>query len=194
MTQEEFYNTNWHRGNIVRLENGKEYEVKGTKSHGRFLLLFSEEYEKCFVADHNIVDIRISDYEEPEEVYLEHKRQRQAEAQARREAEKQEYLRMKKERKQKNIQEQERMHLEAVARKAAKAEARVLAAQQAAAEKAKKAIAPAPTRSIPSKPEPFPETSFTPKTVAASETAATPEQPKRKRQRIKISHPTKLKW
>ena len=70
MTIKEFYETNWHRGNEVRLNNGKEYLVKGTKGHGRFLLLFSEEYEKCFIADYKIVDCRTSDYEEPEEVYL----------------------------------------------------------------------------------------------------------------------------
>lgn len=76
MTQKEFIETNWHRGNVVKLENGKEYLVKGTKSHGKYLLLYSEEYDKCFIADHNIVDCRTSDYEEPIEVYLEHKRQR----------------------------------------------------------------------------------------------------------------------
>lgn len=36
MTLEEFNSTNWHRGNVVKLNNGKEYLVKGIKSHGRF--------------------------------------------------------------------------------------------------------------------------------------------------------------
>ena len=39
MTIKEFVDTNWHRGNVVRLKNGKEYLVKGTKGHGRWLLL-----------------------------------------------------------------------------------------------------------------------------------------------------------
>ena len=74
MTIKEFVDTNWHRGNVVRLKNGKEYLVKGTKGHGRWLLLYSEEYDAKFVADYRIVDCRTSDYEEPEEVYLEKKR------------------------------------------------------------------------------------------------------------------------
>lgn len=89
MTLQEFNEINWHRGNVAKLKNGKEYLVKGTKGHGRWLLLYSEEYDKCFVADHKIVDCRTSDYEEPEEVYLEMKRQKQAEAQAKRDAERQ---------------------------------------------------------------------------------------------------------
>ena len=119
MTIKEFVDTNWHRGNVVRLKNGKEYLVKGTKGHGRWLLLYSEEYDAKFVADYRIVDCRTSDYEEPEEVYLEKKRKHQEEAAAKREAERQEYLRAKAERKQKNIEAQERAHQEAVARKAA---------------------------------------------------------------------------
>ena len=90
MTLQEFNEINWHRGNVAKLKNGKEYLVKGTKGHGRWLLLYSEEYDKCFVADHKIVDCRTSDYEEPEEVYLEMKRQKQAEAQAKRDAERRE--------------------------------------------------------------------------------------------------------
>ena len=121
MTIKDFVDTNWHRGNVVRLKNGKEYLVKGTKGHGRWLLLYSEEYDAKFVADYRIVDCRTSDYEEPEEVYLEKKRKHQEEAAAKREAERQEYLREKAERKQKNIEAQERAHQEALARKAAKA-------------------------------------------------------------------------
>ena len=143
MTLQEFNEINWHRGNVAKLKNGKEYLVKGTKGHGRWLLLYSEEYDKSFVADHNIVDCRTSDYEEPEEVYLEMKRQKQAEAQARRDAERQEYLRQKEERKQKNLQEQERIHQEALARKAAKAN--VVAKQ-------KKEIKPEPKPVVKEKP------------------------------------------
>ena len=80
MTLKEFVDTNWHRGNVVKFKNGKEYLVKGTKGHGRWLLLYSEEYDKCFVADYRIVDCRTSDYEEPEEVYLEKKRKYHEEA------------------------------------------------------------------------------------------------------------------
>ena len=119
MTLKEFVDTNWHRGNVVKLKNGKEYLVKGVKGHGRWLLLYSEEFDAKFVADYRIVDCRTSDYEEPEEVYLEKKRKHQEEAAAKREAERQEYLRAKAERKQKNIEAQERAHLEALARKAA---------------------------------------------------------------------------
>lgn len=125
MTLKEYLDTNWHRGNIVKLMNGKEYLVKGVKGHGRYLLLYSNEYDKCFVADYRIVDCRISDYEEPEEVYQEMKRLKQAEAEAKREAERQEYLRAKAERKQKNIEAQERAHQEALARKAAKKNAQI---------------------------------------------------------------------
>lgn len=143
MTLQEFNEINWHRGNVAKLKNGKEYLVKGTKGHGRWLLLYSEEYDKSFVADHNIVDCRTSDHEEPEEVYLEMKRQKQAEAQAKRDAERQEYLRQKEERKQKNLQEQERIHQEALARKAAKAN--VVAKQ-------KKEIKPEPKPVVKEKP------------------------------------------
>lgn len=119
MTLKEFVDTNWHRGNVVKLKNGKEYLVKGIKGHGRWLLLYSEEFDAKFVADYRIVDCRTSDYEEPEEVYLEKKCKHHEEAAAKREAERQEYLRAKAERKQKNIEAQERAHLEALARKAA---------------------------------------------------------------------------
>lgn len=60
MTQEEYFNTDWHRGNAVRLNNGKEYPVKKVKK--RFLLLYSEEYDSYFVADHNIIVERTSDF------------------------------------------------------------------------------------------------------------------------------------
>ncbi len=159
MTLQEFNETNWHRGNVAKLKNGKEYPVKGTKGHGRWLLLYSEEYDKCFVADHNIVDCRTSDYEEPVEVYLEMKRQKQVEAQAKREAERMEALKAKEERKQKFLQEQERIHQEALARKAAKA-----------------------------KKQPEPMVKAEP--VVASEPVT--EQPKRKRQRIRIKRGEKV--
>lgn len=126
MTQEEFNGINWHRGNVVRLKNGKEYLVKGTKGHGKYLLLYSLEFDSNFVADHCIVMERTSDYEEPEEVYLEMKRQKQAEAQTKREAERQERIREKAEKRERNLREQERIRQEA---KAAK-EARRFEAQQ----------------------------------------------------------------
>ena len=178
MTLQEFNEINWHRGNVAKLKNGKEYLVKGTKGHGRWLLLYSEEYDKCFVADHNIVDCRTSDYEEPEEVYLEMKRQKQAEAQAKRDAERQEYLRQKEERKQKNLQEQERIHQEALARKAAKAN--VVAKQ-------KKEI----------KPEPKPKPVVKEKPIVAEpivKAEPSTEQPKPKRKRIRINHAEKVEF
>ena len=179
MTLQEFHEINWHRGNVAKLKNGKEYLVKGTKGHGRWLLLYSEEYDKCFVADHNIVDRRTSDYEEPEEVYLEMKRQKQAEAQAKRDAERQEYLRQKEERKQKNLQEQERIHQEALAKKAAKANKQ-----------------PEPKKAEEIKPKAEPKPVEKPNPVIKAEPAvasdSAPEQPKRKRQRIRISHAEKV--
>ena len=179
MTLQEFNEINWHRGNVVKLKNGKEYLVKGTKGHGRWLLLYSEEYDKCFVADHKIVDCRTSDYEESEEVYLEMKRQKQAEAQAKRDAERQEYLRQKEERKQKNLQEQERIHQEALARKAAKANKQ-----------------PEPKKAEEVKPKTEPKSVEKPKPVVKAEpvvaTEPVQEQPKRKRQRIRINRAEKV--
>lgn len=190
MTLKEFVDTNWHRGNVVKLQNGKEYLVKGTKGHGRWLLLYSEEYDKCFVADYKIVDCRTSDYEEPEEVYLEKKRQKQAEAQAKREAERQEYLRQKEERKRKNLLEQERIHQEALARKAAKAKKRQ---EQSKVESNAKAE-PKPVEHP--KPVANVEPAVTPKPVAKAEPVVSPEpapeQPKRKRQRIRINRAEKI--
>ena len=101
MTLKEFNEINWHRGNVAKLNNGKEYLVKGTKGHGKYLLLYSDEYDKYFMADYKIVECRISDNEEPEEVYQEKKRQKQAEAQAKRDAEIQALIKAKEERKQK---------------------------------------------------------------------------------------------
>ena len=120
MVLNDFNKTDWNRGNLVRLSNGEEYFVKGVKGHGRYLLLYSEEYDAYFVADHRIVDCRTSDYVEPAEVYLEHKRLKHEAALARQEAYRQEQLRLKAERRERNLREQERIHLEAVARKAAK--------------------------------------------------------------------------
>lgn len=179
MTLKEFVDTNWHRGNIVRLKNGKEYLVKGTKGHGRWLLLYSEEFDAKFVADYRIVDCRTSDYEEPEEVYLEKKRKHQEEAAAKREAERQEYLRAKVERKQKNIEAQERAHQEALARKAANRQK-----DGQAPEAKKETVKVAPTEPVkeqkPVKPV------ETPKEAKAVEPA--PEAPKKRvRQRIRIS-------
>lgn len=60
MTIEEFFSTDWHRGNRVRLLNGKDYPVKKVKK--KYLLLWSEEYEAYFVVDHRIIDCRTSDF------------------------------------------------------------------------------------------------------------------------------------
>ncbi len=136
MTKNEFDSIDWQRGNVVRLNNGKEYFVKGTKCHGKYLLLYSEEYDKCFVVDHQIVNMRTSDYVEPEEVYLEHKRLKKEAIQARVEAERQEAIRIKEERKRRNIEEQERIHQEAVARKAAQKLERQKKQEEAQAAKA----------------------------------------------------------
>lgn len=63
MTQEEYNSTDWNRGNRVKLMNGKEYPVRNHKK--RFLLLYSEEFEAYFIADHHIIDCRTSDAIEP---------------------------------------------------------------------------------------------------------------------------------
>ena len=59
MTAEEFNQINWHRGNIVRLTNGKEYPVK--KARKNWLVLYSEEYHKFFIVNHAYIDERVSD-------------------------------------------------------------------------------------------------------------------------------------
>lgn len=179
MTQEEFSKINWRRGNTVRLDNGKEYPVMGTKGHGRLLLLYSVEYQEYFVADHYIVDCRTSDYEEPEEVYLERKRLKKAEAQAKRQAEILERRRLREERKQRNIQEQERLHLEAVARKEATAKARAL--KKEAKARAKAGILEEAA---------IPETPLVAEPVAK----AAPPVEKRKRIRIKVNRVEKVKF
>ena len=186
MTLKEFVDTNLHRWNIVRLRNGKEYLVKGTKGHGRWLLLYSEEFDAKFVADYRIVDCRTSDYEEPEEVYLEKKRKHQEEAAAKREAERQEYLRAKAERKQKNIEAQERAHQEAAARKAA-AKAQHQKEQEAKKEPAK--VAP--------KVEPVKEQKPVKPVEAPTEVKTVEPAPgapkKRVRQRIRITSATPVR-
>lgn len=193
MTKQEFDTTNWQRGNVAKLKNGKEYLVKGVKGHGKYILLYSLEYDSCFVADYRIVDCRTSDYEEPEEVYLEHKRKKQEEAEAKREAERQAYLKAKEERKQRNIQEQERMHLEALARKAAK---RNMQPEQKKAEavkpkpevKATHVEKPKPV--VKAEPVEKPKPAVKAEPVASSE--PTTEQPKKKRKRIMISRAEKV--
>ena len=186
MTLKEFVDTNWHRGNVVKLKNGKEYLVKGTKGHGRWLLLYSEEYDAKFVADYRIVDCRTSDYEEPEEVYLEKKRKHQEEAAAKREAERQEYLRAKAERKQKNIEAQERAHQEAAARKAA------AKAQHQKEQEAKKEPANVAPKVEPVKEQKPVKPVETPTEVKTVEPA--PEAPKKRvRQRIRITSATPVR-
>lgn len=181
MTLKEFVDTNWHRGNVVKLKNGKEYLVKGVKAHGKYLLLYSREYDANFVVDYRIVNRRTSDYEEPKEVYLEMKRQKQAEAEAKREAERQKYLRDKAERKRKNIEAQERAHQEALARKAAKKKAQ-------ATEEPKEEVKPvAPIE---------PKVVETQKVIEPVSKAVEPEQEtpkKRVRQRIKITAATPIR-
>lgn len=60
MTQEEYLNIDWHRGNTVRLSNGNEYPVKSVKK--KLLVLYSDEYEKYFTADYRIIESRTSDF------------------------------------------------------------------------------------------------------------------------------------
>ena len=63
MTQEEYNNIDWQRGNVVRLSNGKEYPVKKPKK--KYLLLYSAEHESYFVANCAIIDCRTSNNVEP---------------------------------------------------------------------------------------------------------------------------------
>lgn len=203
MTQEEFNNTNWHRGNVVKLRNGKEYLVKGLKAHGRYLLLYSYEYESSFVADYNIVDCRTSDYEEPEEVYLEMRRQKRAEAEAKREAERQAALKAKAERKQRNIEAQEKAHQEALARKAAikreKKQAQLKSSQAELVIPDVKTDKKIVEEKVAPKAETKPVVSVEPKKTDApkkTEVVAqpAPEAPKKRvRQRIRISSATPIR-
>ncbi len=190
MTQEEFYSTNWHRGNMVKLDNGKEYLVKGIKSHGNYLLLYSWEYDACFIADHNIIAYRTSDYEEPEEIYLEMKRRKQEEAQERMEAERQERLRLKEERKQRNLQEQERQHQEALARKVAKSNAQA----QKITEKSKPEPKKASVQEVQSVNKTEAQSVNKTETQSVVAPEATPAQPKRKRVRITVKRSEKVKY
>lgn len=189
MTLQEFNEINWQRGNVARLENGKEYLVKGVKGHGKYILLFSEEYEKCFVADYRIVECRTSDYAEPEEIYLEEKRKKREEAEAKLEAERLEARQRKAERKQRNIEAQERAHQEALARKAA-------AKAERQKDKDKKKEETQPKAVV--KPQPKAEAQPTPKAAEASkavsaEAPATEAPKKRVRQRIRISSATPIR-
>jgi len=59
MSEQEFNDIPWQYGNKVRLTNGKEYTVKKKKK--RYLLLYSDEYNAYFVADHRITVERTSD-------------------------------------------------------------------------------------------------------------------------------------
>ena len=60
MTQEEYNNIDWHRGNYVRLTNGKEYKVSLVKKNGH-LILKSVEYLTHFLVCPNIIVERTSD-------------------------------------------------------------------------------------------------------------------------------------
>lgn len=184
MTHKEFLDTNWHRGNVVKLENGKEYLVKGVKGRGNYLLLYSLEYDARFVADYRIVDCRTSDYEEPEEVYLEMKRQKQAQAEARRLAEHEAAMKAKEERKQRHLEAQEKAHQEALAKKAAKKKAQ-LQSKPKTVEKPVKPAAPVK-----------PKAAEAPKVVESVSKPAEPatEAPKKRvRQRIRISSATPVR-
>ena len=63
MTQEEYYSIDWQYGNVVMLDNGKEYKV--IKQKKGYLLLYTEEYDKLFVVDSKIILKRTSDRTEP---------------------------------------------------------------------------------------------------------------------------------
>lgn len=59
MSEQEFNNIHWQYGNKVRLTNDKQYTVKKKKK--RYILLYSDEYNAYFVADHRIIAERTSD-------------------------------------------------------------------------------------------------------------------------------------
>jgi len=180
MTVEQFYSINWQRGNVAKLTNGKEYPVKAVKSLGKYLLLYSEEYDKAFVADYRIVVSRTSDYVEPEEVYLEHKRQKQAAHQAAMEAAHQEHLRRKEERKQKHLQEQAEAHERKLAKKQQRQQ------EWDAAQKAKQTKSKEVSNGVQIQSQTSEKPSVTPQAVVP----ATGEPKKRVRQRVRISKPT----
>ena len=60
MKQKEYNNIDWHRGNHVRLTNGKEYKVSIVRK--RLLILKSEEYDTHFLVLPNIIEERTSDF------------------------------------------------------------------------------------------------------------------------------------
>ena len=60
MTLEEYKAIDWHRGNRVRLTNGKEYKVSLVKKNSH-LILKSEEYGTHFLVCPNIIVERTSD-------------------------------------------------------------------------------------------------------------------------------------
>lgn len=64
MTLNEYLTTDWKRGNIVKLTNGKEYSVAKPKK--KCLILYSDEYDAHFVADHRIIECRTSDASAPD--------------------------------------------------------------------------------------------------------------------------------
>lgn len=189
MTQEEFSQMNWHRGNLVQLKNGKEYFLKGIKGHGKYLLLYSEEYNASFVADYRIVSCRTSDYEEPEEVYLEMKRLKQEAHLERMKAERLARQQAKEERRRRAFEAQERQHQAALARK----EARRKLQQEKEAAKALQANPSAQAKQQTPNPQPVVTTAKTPAPTTTTTDAPTP-QPKRKRMRITVNRVEKVQF
>lgn len=58
MTLEEFNQIDWKRGNLVRLNNGKEYSCCYKKD--KVLVLWTYEYKKLFNVSYKIIEARTS--------------------------------------------------------------------------------------------------------------------------------------
>lgn len=65
MLEEEFFNTIWHHGNKVRLNNGKEYDVINFMPKQKGLYLYSEEFDSRFLAHHAWIDCRTDERRVP---------------------------------------------------------------------------------------------------------------------------------
>lgn len=74
MTQEEFNTLDWRHNDVVRLSNGKEYLVKIKQT--KRLILWTDEYEKYFMATPHIIECRTYVNPNDEEILINNKRRK----------------------------------------------------------------------------------------------------------------------
>lgn len=168
MTQQEFHSIEWNRGNVVRLNNGKEYPVKKAKKN--HLLLWSAEYEAYFVVDYRIIVEQTSNFVDPEAILMKEEKARLTAEHERNRILKLQRLAEKAIRKAEN----ERIMAENRARKAAEKAARIAEAEARAA--AKRARLEARKKSdAPAKPKPVAKATPDAKAQVLKAPAAKPE-------------------